>query len=90
MDLSSPEQTGTASSTQASACCGVNACCTPGENPVDPTTTVAQAKTAAGGGLPILTSPAARTPWGNKRKLDEKADISETPYTPADLQFCGS
>ncbi|TWP52487.1 arsenite methyltransferase [Lentzea tibetensis] len=32
------------------ACCGVNACCTPGEQPVDPGVTAAQAKAAAGCG----------------------------------------
>jgi arsenite methyltransferase len=46
----SPEQAATAGSDTASACCGVNACCTPDENPVDPATTVVQAKTAAGCG----------------------------------------
>jgi arsenite methyltransferase len=46
-----PEQAGTTtSSSTASTCCGVNACCTADENPLDPTTTVAQAKTAAGRG----------------------------------------
>ncbi|NIH85186.1 arsenite methyltransferase [Amycolatopsis granulosa] len=46
----SPEQTGTASSDKGGACCGVSACCTSGENTVDPTTSVAEAKTAAGCG----------------------------------------
>jgi arsenite methyltransferase len=46
----SPEPAGTTSSDAANACCGVNACCTPDENPADPATTVAQAKTAAGCG----------------------------------------
>lgn len=32
------------------SCCGVNACCTPGEQSVDPGVTVAQAKTASGCG----------------------------------------
>jgi len=34
----------------AGACCGVNACCSSEENPVDPATTVEQAKAAAGCG----------------------------------------
>ncbi|WP_369241989.1 arsenite methyltransferase [Streptomyces sp. R21] len=34
----------------AGACCGVNACCTTGEMPVDPALTVAEAKTASGCG----------------------------------------
>ena len=34
----------------ADSCCGVNACCTPGEQAVDPSTTVAQAKSDAGCG----------------------------------------
>ncbi|WRZ33874.1 arsenite methyltransferase [Streptomyces phaeochromogenes] len=36
---------GTANS--ADSCCGVSACCTPAETPVDPTSTVAEAKTAS-------------------------------------------
>ena len=34
----------------AGACCGVNACCTTGETPVDPALTVTEAKTASGCG----------------------------------------
>ncbi|MFL6144266.1 MAG: arsenite methyltransferase [Labedaea sp.] len=34
----------------ADSCCGVNACCTPTEQATDPTSTVTQAKTAAGCG----------------------------------------
>lgn len=34
----------------ADSCCGVRACCTPAETPVDPTSTVAQAKAASGCG----------------------------------------
>lgn len=30
------------------ACCGVTACCMPGEHATDPATTIAEAKTAAG------------------------------------------
>jgi SAM-dependent methyltransferase len=48
--INTAEHPGTADSGTASACCGVNACCSPNENPVDPTTTLAQAKTAAGCG----------------------------------------
>jgi arsenite methyltransferase len=40
----------TASRADAGACCGVNACCTSGEHAIDPATTVADAKTAAGCG----------------------------------------
>ena len=43
-----PEPAGAGNSQPASTCCGVNACCTADENPVDRASTVAQAKTAAG------------------------------------------
>ena len=39
-----------ASKPTADACCGVNACCTPAEQAVDPTATVVEAKTASGCG----------------------------------------
>jgi hypothetical protein len=34
--------------TEGDACCGTTPCCTPAEQPVDPTQTVEQAKAAAG------------------------------------------
>jgi arsenite methyltransferase len=37
----------------ADGCCGVTACCTPGEQASDPTTTVTEAKTAAGCGCVV-------------------------------------
>lgn len=40
--------TPTESPKSADACCGVNACCTPGETSVDPALTVTEAKTASG------------------------------------------
>jgi arsenite methyltransferase len=39
-----------ASKPTADVCCGVNACCTPAEQAVDPTATVVEAKTASGCG----------------------------------------
>jgi hypothetical protein len=45
--------TDTPATTQApDSCCGIHACCTPTEHTTDPTTTVTQAKTAAGCGCP--------------------------------------
>ncbi|SEG75931.1 Pyridine nucleotide-disulphide oxidoreductase [Thermomonospora echinospora] len=41
---------GTDAAQAAEACCGVSACCTPGEQSVDPATTARQAKTDAGCG----------------------------------------
>ena len=40
--------TATAPQAAADSCCGVSACCTPGETAVDPSTTAAEAKSAAG------------------------------------------
>jgi arsenite methyltransferase len=40
--------TATTPATDAAACCGVTACCAPGEHATDPTMTVTDAKTAAG------------------------------------------
>lgn len=39
------DQPDTTSSDTATACCGVSACCTPGENAVDPATSRTEAKT---------------------------------------------
>ncbi|MGX1915205.1 arsenite methyltransferase [Streptomyces phaeochromogenes] len=43
-------EAGAGATNSAERCCGVSACCTPAETPVDPTSTVAQAKAASGCG----------------------------------------
>jgi arsenite methyltransferase len=45
-----PAASETTTATQVAACCGVTACCTTDEQPQNPSTTVAEAKTAAGCG----------------------------------------